>query len=54
MTPLNYLSDASFEVETKETQLLKVIVPMPKVTPIIGRSNWGQPLKSGSYMPLIY
>jgi hypothetical protein len=41
MTPLNYLSDASFEVETKETQLLKVIVPMPKVTPIIGEKQLG-------------
>jgi hypothetical protein len=28
-----------FEVETKETPLSKVMVPMPKVTPIIGKQE---------------
>jgi hypothetical protein len=42
-----------FEVETKEAPLSKVIVPMPKGTPVIGQRNQGQPLKRGSYLPLI-
>jgi hypothetical protein len=32
--PLN--EKCEFEVETKETPLLKVVVPRPKVTPVIG------------------